>query len=60
MKDETVKCRICGDPTIYTGTRLCNGCWATDSHLRTVNLKGLRHFNKIIKDLLKKKGGEEE
>lgn len=30
---EEVVCRICGEMTTYTGTRLCNNCWEVESRL---------------------------
>jgi len=29
-----VPCSICGDPTNFTGTKLCNGCWEVIGRLR--------------------------
>jgi len=34
MQEETVPCRICGDPTHFTGTRLCNRCWELERRIR--------------------------
>lgn len=28
-----VPCETCGEPTTYTGTKRCNGCWEVESRL---------------------------
>jgi len=33
--EKTVPCKICGDPTPMTATKLCNGCWEVDSRIET-------------------------
>ena len=31
---ETVPCKICGEPTEYTASQLCLGCWEVDRELK--------------------------
>ncbi len=33
MSEETVPCKICGKPTPFTGTQLCNCCWEAERWL---------------------------
>ena len=28
-----IPCKICGNPTSFTGTGLCNGCWEVTTRL---------------------------
>lgn len=32
---ECIPCRICGNPTLMLGTKLCNGCWEVKSRLQS-------------------------
>lgn len=52
MKDteETVPCRICGEPTPMTGTRLCNNCWEIETRLESSSLKpeARAHFLRML------------
>lgn len=31
--EKAVPCKICGNPTLNTGTELCNGCWEVQSRI---------------------------
>jgi hypothetical protein len=33
IEEETVPCKICGTPTTFTGTELCNRCWELKSRI---------------------------
>jgi hypothetical protein len=32
-EEDYVACKICGSPTPYLGTKLCNGCYEFDSNI---------------------------
>jgi hypothetical protein len=42
MDEPTVPCEICGDPTIFTGTKRCCRCWEVEARLKgyLANAKG--------------------
>lgn len=33
--EETISCTMCGEPTTYLGTKLCNNCWELSSRIST-------------------------
>jgi hypothetical protein len=42
-----IPCQICGEPTNFLGTKLCNGCWEITSRLRSfLDNKNARDFVK--------------
>lgn len=56
---EIVSCRICGDDTTYSGTRLCNGCYEVDgrmpSFIKKADTEYLRRLRDKIRDELKER-----
>ena len=33
MENETVACRLCGQPTMMLGTKLCDRCWELETRI---------------------------
>ena len=61
MKEETIPCETCGEPTIHTGTKRCNNCYEIESRMNTYlrHLNGRRHvFAKIVELELERLGDE--
>ncbi len=34
MIPETIPCTICGEPTVYFGTKLCDRCWELERRIQ--------------------------
>ena len=53
LDDETVPCKFCGEPTIYTATKLCNNCWEFEHRIDQFisNENGLNFVIQKIKAL---------
>ena len=53
LDDETVPCKFCGEPTIYTATKLCNNCWEFEHRIDQFisNKNGLNFVIQKIKAL---------
>lgn len=61
IKQETVPCETCGEPTTYTGTKRCNNCYEVETRLDKFlqNPKALILITKKLRELELKYGAAE-
>lgn len=46
---QTVKCKICGEPTTMHGTQLCDSCWELKTRIERDFTLSLKIINLILK-----------
>ena len=53
IKEKTIPCKTCGDPTTFFGTKLCNGCWEVESRLRSYlnNSNAIKFVRKALNEM---------